>query len=122
MAKKKDSIWKGEVGQTFVTPEGMSEQAIVDSIKDGTIHLKMVPEATIIWKFSGIARSVEAFDNQGFRNFRILTLHIEEGRVVKIDHSDPYANFEAISRLELANELAILHLNDRWENGRTLSK
>lgn len=72
--------------------------------------------------FSGIARSVEAYDNQGFRNFRILTLHIEKGQVVKVEHSDPYANFEAISRLELANELAILHLNDRWENGRTLSK
>jgi hypothetical protein len=46
-------------------------------------------------KFSGIARSVEAFDNQGFRNFRILTLHLQDDRVIKIERSDPYASFEA---------------------------
>lgn len=69
-----------------------------------------------------VARTVEAFDNQGFRNFRILTLYIENGVVRHIDKSDPYASFETISRMELSNELSILHLNNTWENGKTLVK
>lgn len=72
--------------------------------------------------FTGIARTVEAYNNQGFRNFRIMTLHIEKGAVVRIDYSDPYASFEAISRMELKTEMSILHLNNTWENGKTLSK
>lgn len=72
--------------------------------------------------FNGIARSVEAFDNQGFRNFRIITLHIVDGVVIKIDYSDAYASFETISRLELWNEISILQLNNTWQPGKTLSK
>lgn len=72
--------------------------------------------------FTGVARTVEAYDNQGFRNFKILTLHILKGMVVKIDYSDPYANFETIARMELANEQSILHLNNNWKSGRTLEK
>lgn len=72
--------------------------------------------------FTGVARSVQAFDNQGFRNFKILIIHIEHGMVNKIDYSDPYANFEAISRMELSNEIAVHNLNDNWVNGKTLSK
>lgn len=72
--------------------------------------------------FTGVARSVEAFDNQGFRNFRIVTLHLEHGLVMKIDYSDPYASFEAISRMELWNEMAILNLNCNWKAGATLVK
>lgn len=72
--------------------------------------------------FSGLARSVQAYDNQGFRNFRIVTLHLENGSVVKTEYSDPYASFEVIARMELCNELAIIHLNNNWENGKTLAK
>lgn len=72
--------------------------------------------------FTGLARSVECYNNAGFRNFRILTLHIENGLVTKVERSDAYANFEAISRMEMANEIAVHHLNNNWENGRTLSK
>lgn len=72
--------------------------------------------------FTGVARSVEAFDNQGFRNFRILTLHLENGMVMKIHYSDPYASFEAIARMELWNEMSILNLNNNWKNGATLVK
>jgi hypothetical protein len=72
--------------------------------------------------FTGIARSVQAYDNQGFRNFRIVTLHLVNGSVVKTEYSDPYASFEAISRMEMANEVAIHHLNNTWNNGGTLSK
>lgn len=72
--------------------------------------------------FTGIARSVQAFDNQGFRNFRIVTLHLKEGKVIDTKYSDAYASFEVISRMELSNELAIIHLNNHWENGKTLEK
>ncbi len=73
-------------------------------------------------QFTGVARSVEAFDNQGFRNFRILTLHIKDGKVIKTDRSDAYANFECIARMEIWNEMSIIHLNNTWQNGKTLSK
>jgi hypothetical protein len=72
--------------------------------------------------FTGIARTLQCYDNQGFRNFKILTLHILDGLVINIEYSDPYANFEAISRMELANEIAIHHLNNNWAPGKTLSK
>jgi hypothetical protein len=71
--------------------------------------------------FTGVARSVVAYNNQGFKNYRIITLYLEQGRVVRQEHSDPYANFEAISRLELANEKSMLHLNNNWKSGDTLS-
>lgn len=93
------SIWKGSSSDTYIVDE-QGER----------------------FSFTGIARSVEAFDNQGFRNFRVLTLHLQDGLVIRIDRSDPYASFEAISKLELWNELAIHHLNNNWENGKTLSK
>ena len=72
--------------------------------------------------FSGIARSVIAFDNQWFRNFKIVTLKIEDNQVMEIQYSDPYANFECISRVELANELGIIHLNNHWAPGKTMQK
>jgi F420-dependent methylenetetrahydromethanopterin dehydrogenase len=72
--------------------------------------------------FTGVARSVECFNNQGFSNFRIITLHIKNGKVERKEFSDPYASFEAISRLELVNELAMLNLNNNWASGKTLSK
>lgn len=73
-------------------------------------------------QFSGVARSVECFDNQGFRNFRIVKLTINKGIVCHIENSDPYASFEAISKMELANELSVINLNNNWENRKTLSK
>lgn len=73
-------------------------------------------------KFNGIARTVEAYDNHGFRNFRILTLHIVKGVIRKIDYSDAYASFEAISRLEIWNEMSVWNLNNNWKAGATLIK
>ena len=72
--------------------------------------------------FSGVSRSVECYDNQGFRNFRIVTLTIKNGKVESQDYSDPYASFETISRMEMANELSIHRLNNSWESGKTLGK
>jgi hypothetical protein len=74
-------------------------------------------------RFTGIARSVECYNTNGqFRNFRIVTLHLEEGVVKKATRSDPYASFEAISRLELWNELAVINLNNNWSDGKALSR
>lgn len=72
--------------------------------------------------FTGIARSVECFNNQGFRNFRIVTLTVVRGKVERQEYSDPYASFETISQMELANELSIIRLNSAWEAGKTLGK
>lgn len=72
--------------------------------------------------FTGIARSVKCYLNNGHNNFQILTLHVEKGKVVKCDYSDPYANFEAIARLELWNELAMINLNLNWKEGETFKK
>lgn len=73
--------------------------------------------------FTGIARSVVCYDhNSQFRNFKIITLHIENDVVVKKTFSDPYVNFEAISRLEIENELGILNLNNSWEDGKAMQK
>lgn len=71
-------------------------------------------------KFSGVARSMQCFDNQGFRNFRIVTMEIKNGVVVSVAYSDPYASFEAISMMELWNEKSALNLNNNWKDGDTL--
>lgn len=73
--------------------------------------------------FTGIARTVQCFSNNNmFRNFKILTLNIVDGKVIDIKYSDPYASFEAISRMELSNDMAVQHLNNNWADGKTLSK
>lgn len=73
-------------------------------------------------EFSGVARSAVCFDNQGNRNFKILTLYIEQGKVVRMDLSDAYAQFEAIFKLDLWSDRALTHLNNNWFDGKTLSK
>src|SRR4051812_41159189 len=90
--------------------------------KVDTVNKTVTMTPIVFPKFTGLARSVEAFDNQGFRNFRIVTLHLEEGVVRKVEYSDPYASFETISRMELWNELSILNLNNNWKAGKTLVK
>ncbi len=73
--------------------------------------------------FTGIARTVVCSDtNKTFRNFRIHTLHLENGKVIKVDKSDAYVNFETISKLELANEISIMNLDMNWKDGKGLQK
>lgn len=82
----------------------------------------MTNETVINPEFTGLARSVQCYFNQGHNNFRILTLHVVKGKVTRMDLSDPYANFEAITRLEHWNEISVINLNNNWEHGKTLSK
>lgn len=70
--------------------------------------------------FTGIARSVKCFNNQGHKNFKILKLHVVDGIVTKVEESDAYASFECIARLEIANEISIIHLNNTWADGANL--
>lgn len=69
-----------------------------------------------------VARSVICIENQGYRNFKILTLHIVDGVVTKIERSDSWLSWETISRMELANLSGILSLSDSWLDGKTMFK
>lgn len=82
----------------------------------------MVDYTEALPAFTGIARSVQCYMNNGHRNFRILLLHIEEDVVVKTEYSDPYAQWEAISRMDLWNANSLLSLNDSWKPGKALYK
>lgn len=74
-------------------------------------------------EFTGVARSIECYrNNEIFQNYRILTLHIEKGKVKRIDYSDPYASFEALVKTEIATHTAIINLGSHWEHGKALSK
>jgi hypothetical protein len=73
-------------------------------------------------KFSGVARSVQCYDHEGYRNFRICRMTIKDGIVTRIEYSDPFASFELIAKLELEQELAIHNLNSNWLDGKTLER
>lgn len=88
--------------------------ADITPINEGKTH--SVPDITCL------ARTIECFDNQGFREFRIVTLHIEHGMVVKVERTDSWANFETISRMELFTEVGMMNLNNHWKPGVFLSK
>lgn len=73
--------------------------------------------------FTGIARSIETFyNNNKFTDFRIVTLHIVKGKIIKTEYSDPYGAFEVGIRLDLANDRSFIHLNNNWSIGRAFSK
>jgi hypothetical protein len=100
---------------------------IIDEEAEVELKPLLAPELPIAAQapgtdFSGIARSIQCYLNNGFNNFRILTLHIEKGKVKTVDYSDPYASFEALVKMELANELSLMHLGNRWADGKTLEK
>ncbi len=103
-------------------PKSEPSDEVIECVADFVQTSNMVNSFVEDPDFTGVARSMECFDNQGHNNFRILTLHIKNGRVIRMDRSDAYANFEAITRMELANENSVISLNNHWSNGRTLSK
>lgn len=72
--------------------------------------------------FDGISFSVQCFENNGHRNFRILTQTIEANEVTHTEYSDPYAIWEAIARLELHIANACLSLNGKWMDKKGLCK
>lgn len=73
-------------------------------------------------QFTGVARSyVCCITNDRFRCFKILTLHIENGVVVKAEKSIPYATFEAMSQAELLMDKSAIKLNNEWTHGKAMS-
>ncbi len=72
--------------------------------------------------FTGVCRSVRCIDNQGFRNFMVLTLHVRDGEVIKIDEEGPHASFAVVDKMDSMNDKAFWNLNSRWKDGDTLSK
>lgn len=120
----KKIVTKTEVKKVPVEDTVAEFRATVDKTKSGREWARsgMANHTHINPDFTGVARSIECFDNQGYRNFKILTLYIENGTVVMADYSDPYAQFEAISKLNHFNDLGTLHLNNCWKHKRTLSK
>jgi len=91
----------------------LNEELSSDRMKNSTVYNPL---------FTGLARSVECYDNQGFKNFRILTLHLEQGKVVKMERSDAWANFECGAILEHVNHVSLIHLNNEWTEGEAFKK
>lgn len=69
-------------------------------------------------ELSGVARSIVCFNHNGWPNYRIATVTINKGKVTKVNYSDPFANFEAIAKLEYMNEISMIRLNNAWLDGR----
>lgn len=72
--------------------------------------------------FTGVARSVECYEHEGWPNFKIVTLTIENGEVVGKTLSDAYANWETIARLEIVAQDATLSLKAGYAHGKAWSK
>lgn len=73
-------------------------------------------------KITCMARTVECFENQGFRNMRVVTLFIEDGVVVRVKRSDAWQAFELIAKLDVANHMDVLYLNGQWVDKKTMSE
>lgn len=69
-------------------------------------------------QFTGVARSVECVKQQGFNNFRLVTLKIEDGLVVDKKTSYPYCQVEAIAFMEKETAGATWNLNCNYEDGK----
>lgn len=57
-------------------------------------------------KFSGEVLTIVPKPHEGFADYSVATLTIEKGVLTKIELSDPYAGFEALMKLEIANAKA----------------
>ncbi len=77
------------------------------------------PEFISPVKWSGIARSMECCVQNGFNNFRIITLTVDNGVVTDRKVSDPYASFEAVARMEIEVQKSALSLNFNYKDGKT---
>ncbi len=69
-----------------------------------------------------IARTLECSLNNGYNNFKIVTMVIKNGKVVETTYSDPFALFEAIAKLQIMNDQSSISLNMNWQNGLAWAK
>lgn len=73
-------------------------------------------------EFTGIARSVVCYYNQGNNNYKISTLHIDKGIIKEIKLSDPYRSFELESQLETATKNSLFHIYGNWEDKKVMDR
>lgn len=67
---------------------------------------------------TGVAYTVQCFYNQGFSNYKILTLHLKDGVVTAVERSDPYQQFEAQGKLTIKEEAIFDRLRASWLDGK----
>lgn len=75
------------------------------------------PESTAKEPITGVAYIMQAVKDQGFNNFRICALFIENGEIVHVEKSQPYAAFEALAKADHRFTLAHWELNSRFKDG-----
>lgn len=68
-------------------------------------------------EFSGKVHTLVYRPHEGFADFAIATLTISEGIVEKIEIGDPYAGFEAMAKLELANSYLLEEMRKNYPAG-----
>jgi hypothetical protein len=66
---------------------------------------------------TGVAFSFEAAKDQGFSNYRILTLFLVDGELVHTERSQPYATYEALAKAEVMMSNSIWNLSARFRDG-----
>ena len=64
---------------------------------------------------TGVAFSIQASKDQGFANYRILTLFIVDGEIVHVERSQEFAAFEAIARTEMLVNSSLWNLSSRYK-------
>lgn len=126
MAKKSEIISSAAMS-ALTNKEGRAQEEYpepkpMDTFKIDPLSDKMKNHTLEHPNFTGIARSVVCYKNQGYSNFRIHTLYIENGEVVKMDISDPWANFETAAILENVSHISMIHLNNTFEDGKAFDK
>lgn len=70
-------------------------------------------------EFTGEAMSLICYDNNGFRNFKLVKLKLQAGKVIEAQYGDPYASFEAGAFLELMCNKSVIKANNQWSHGKS---
>jgi hypothetical protein len=68
--------------------------------------------------FTGTAISLECVKHQGFSNYFVVTLAVDNGQVIKKTYSAPFALWEAIARAEMQVSQRSWALHDKFSHGK----
>lgn len=75
------------------------------------------PELPIIPSFTGTVHTIVYKPHQGFADYAVATMTIEDGLIIGTVYSDPYAAFEALAKLELANSRLLEKMRRGYPGG-----
>jgi hypothetical protein len=67
--------------------------------------------------FTGLVHTLVYRPHEGFADYAIATLTIENGVVKKVELSDPYAAFEARAKLDMKNAYHLEDLRQHYPAG-----